>query len=147
MAGIVSTARSSSRRSTPRPAPRPASTSCCAATNREAHRMFIEKLLQLMAEKKASDIFISAGSPISIKIQGTIMPVNPQVMDAETTKKIILEMLTPKQQETFVTEQELNFSKPMAGLGNFRVNCFWQKGTCSMVIRFVTAEIPKMQEL
>ncbi|MGZ5685317.1 MAG: hypothetical protein ACXWG9_14425 [Usitatibacter sp.] len=44
--------------------------------------MFIEKLLQIMAEKKASDIFISAGSPISIKIQGNIMPVNPQPMDA-----------------------------------------------------------------
>jgi twitching motility protein PilU len=109
--------------------------------------MFIEKLLQLMAEKKASDIFISAGSPISIKIMGTIMPVNPQVMDAETTRKIIFEMLTPQQQELFLKEQELNFSKPMAGLGNFRVNCFWQKGTCGMVIRFVTAEIPKMQDL
>ena len=45
--------------------------------------MFIEKLLQLMAEKKASDIFISAGSPISIKINGTIMPVNPAPMGAE----------------------------------------------------------------
>lgn len=109
--------------------------------------MFIEKLLQLMAEKKASDIFISAGSPISIKIQGTIMPVNPQVMDAETTKKIIFEMLTPQQAATFEKEQELNFSKPMAGLGNFRVNCFWQKGTCGLVIRFVTADIPKMQDL
>ena len=62
--------------------------------------MFIEKLLQLMAEKKASDIFISSGSPISIKIQGTIMPVNPQAMDAEQTKKICYEMLTPKQIET-----------------------------------------------
>jgi twitching motility protein PilU len=109
--------------------------------------MFIEKLLALMAEKKASDLFISAGSPISIKITGTIMPVNPQVMDAETTKKIIFEMLTPLQQEIFTKEQELNFSKPMPGLGNFRVNCFWQKGTCSMVIRFITAEIPKMQDL
>ena len=47
--------------------------------------MFIEKLLQIMAEKKASDIFISAGSPISIKIQGNIMPVNPQPVDAEMT--------------------------------------------------------------
>ena len=109
--------------------------------------MFIDKLLALMAEKKASDLFISAGSPISIKITGTIMPVNPQVMDAETTRKIIFEMLTPQQQENFVKEQELNFSKPVAGIGNFRVNCFWQKGTCSMVIRFITAEIPKMQEL
>jgi twitching motility protein PilU len=109
--------------------------------------MFIEKLLQLMAEKKASDIFISAGSPISIKIQGNIMPVNPQGMDAEMTKKVVYEMLTPAQIETFEREQELNFSKPMAGLGNFRVNVFWQKGTVSCVIRFVTADIPKIEAL
>src|SRR6201991_4117307 len=109
--------------------------------------MFIEKLLQLMAEKKASDIFISTGSPISIKIQGTIMPVNPAAMDAEQTKKIIYEMLTPTQIETFEKELELNFSKPMAGLGNFRVNCFWQKGTAGLVIRYVTSNIPKMSDL
>ncbi len=109
--------------------------------------MFIEKLLQLMAEKKASDIFLSAGSPISIKIQGTIMAVNPAVMDAEQTKKIIYEMLSPKQTETLEKDLELNFSKPMPGLGNFRVNCFWQKGALSCVIRFVTAEIPKMADL
>src|SRR5688572_12594355 len=109
--------------------------------------MFIEKLLQLMAERKASDIFISAGSPISIKINGTIMPVNPQTMDAEQTKKIIFEMLTPAQQETLTRDQELNFSKPMPGLGNYRVNCFWQKGTCGLVVRFITAEIPKMADL
>src|SRR5438105_8059721 len=109
--------------------------------------MFIEKLLQLMAEKKASDIFVSAGSPISIKINGTIMPVNPAPMDAEQTKKIIYEMLTPAQIKTFEETQELNFSKPMAGLGNFRVNCFWQKGTAGLVIRFVTANIPKMADL
>jgi twitching motility protein PilU len=109
--------------------------------------MFIEKLLQLMAEKKASDIFISAGSPISIKITGSIMPVNPQPMDADMTKKIAYEMLTPAQIETFEREQELNFSKPMAGLGNFRVNFFWQKGSVAGVIRYITADIPKMQDL
>src|SRR5437868_2969290 len=109
--------------------------------------MFIEKLLQVMAEKKASDIFISSGSPISIKIQGSIMPVNPAAMDAEQTKKIVYEMLTPAQIETFEKEQELNFSKPMAGLGNFRVNCFWQKGAVSCVIRFVSADIPKIADL
>ena len=109
--------------------------------------MFIEKLLQLMAEKKASDIFISAGSPISIKITGSIMPVNPAMMDAEQTKKICYEMLTATQIETFEKTQELNFSKPMPGLGNFRVNCFWQKGTCGLVIRYITSDIPKMQDL
>ena len=109
--------------------------------------MFIEKLLQLMAEKKASDIFISAGSPISIKIQGNIMPVNPQPMDAEMTKKITYEMLSPHQIEVFERDLELNFSKPMAGLGNYRVNVFWQKGAVSAVIRFITTEIPKIADL
>jgi twitching motility protein PilU len=100
-----------------------------------------------MAEKKASDIFISAGSPISIKITGQIMPVNPAPMDAEMTKKIAYEMLTPLQIETFERDQELNFSKPIAGLGNFRVNLFWSKGAVSGVIRYITADIPKMQDL
>src|SRR6185503_8268918 len=109
--------------------------------------MFIEKLLQLMAEKKASDIFISSGSPISIKILGTIVPVNPQPMDPEQTKKIVYEMLTPQQVDVFERDLELNFSKPVPGLGNFRVNCFWQKGAISCVIRFVTSDIPKMADL
>jgi len=69
------------------------------------------------------------------------------VMDAEQTKKICYEMLTPKQIETFERDQELNFSKPMQGLGNFRVNMFWQKGSVGCVIRYITADIPKMQDL
>jgi twitching motility protein PilU len=109
--------------------------------------MFIEKLLQLMAEKKASDIFISAGSPISIKIQGNIMAVNPQPMDADMTRKIAYEMLSPLQIETFERDHELNFSKPMMGLGNFRVNVFMQKGAVSAVVRFITSDIPKIADL
>ena len=109
--------------------------------------MFIEKLLQLMAEKKASDIFISSGSPITIKIQGNLVAVNPALMDGEQTRKIVYEMLNPAQIETFEKEQELNFSKPMAGLGNFRVNVFWQKGSVSCVIRYITSDIPQIASL
>ena len=109
--------------------------------------MFMEKLLQLMAEKKASDIFLSAGSPISIKINGQILPVNPQVMDGESTRKIAYEMLTPAQIERFEKDLELNFSKPVPGVGNFRVNMFWQKSAVSAVIRFVTADIPTTTDL
>ncbi len=109
--------------------------------------MFIEKLLQLMSEKKASDIFISAGSPISIKINGSIMPVNPQPMDGETAKKICYEMLSPTQVEHLEKDLELNFSKPMPGIGNFRVNMFWQKGAVSCVIRFISGDIPKVESL
>jgi len=109
--------------------------------------MFIDKLLQLMAEKKASDIFLSAGSPISIKINGQIMAVNPQVMDGEGTRRVAYEMLTPAQIERFEKELELNFSRPVPGVGNFRVNMFMQKSAVSAVIRFVTSEIPPIASL
>jgi twitching motility protein PilU len=109
--------------------------------------MLIEKLLQLMAEKKASDIFLSVGSPISIKINGQILPVNPQLMDADSTRKIAYEMLTPAQIARFEKELELNFSKPVPGVGNFRVNMFWQKAAVSAVIRFVSADIPSTSDL
>jgi twitching motility protein PilU len=109
--------------------------------------MFIEKLLQMMAERKASDIFISVGSPISVKISGQMVPVTPAPLDAEMTKRIAYEMLTPAQIETFERDQELNFSKPMAGLGNFRVNLFRQKGTVGAVIRYITSEIPRIADL
>ena len=83
----------------------------------------------------------------AIKINGLIMPVNPQVMDGESTRKIAYEMLTPAQIERFEKDLELNFSKPVPGVGNFRVNMFWQKSAVSAVIRFVTADIPSTTDL
>jgi twitching motility protein PilU len=109
--------------------------------------MFIDKLFQIMSERKASDIFITAGAPINIKINGTSMPVNPQMMDAETTKKIAYEMLTPQQIQKLEQDLELNFSRPIPEFGNFRVNMFWQKGAVGIVVRYISSEIPPLSSL
>ena len=89
----------------------------------------LTKLFELMAQKKASDLFVSAGAPIHIKINGNAVPVNPQPLTAEDAKRICYEILKPHQIEKFEKELELNFSTPIEGIGNFRINMMWQKGT------------------
>ena len=72
--------------------------------------MIITPLLQLAAEKQASDLFFSVGAPINIKINGVVMPVNAQKLDAETIKRIAYEMMTQQQITDFELHMEMNFS-------------------------------------
>jgi len=109
--------------------------------------MIFEKLFHLMAEKKASDIFVSAGAPIHIKIQGSTIPINQQIMDPATIQKMAYEMLKPEQIHSFEEEKEINLSFGIRDVGNFRVNMFWQRGTIAIVVRFIQGEIPKLDEL
>ena len=109
--------------------------------------MAIKRLLELMAEKKASDLFVSVGAPINIKINGVTMPVNQQNVTREAIKSLIAEILTHAQLEQFEREFELNTSYPVHGLGSFRVSCFMQRMTPGMVVRFIPVDIPKFDTL
>ena len=109
--------------------------------------MILDKLFQVMADKNASDIFISAGAPIAIKIQGTTVPINQRVMDPETIQRMAYEMLTPEQQEKFETTRELNLSFGRRDLGNFRVNMFWQRGSIALVVHYILGDIPPLDTL
>ena len=99
--------------------------------------MFLTPLFNLMAEKQASDLFVSAGAPISIKILGTIMPVNQQRIDPETALKVVYEIMTEKQIREFEETMEMNFSYVVKDIGRFRVNVFRQRGNVAMVIRYL----------
>lgn len=109
--------------------------------------MILDKLFQLMAEKQASDIFISAGAPIHIKIQGNTIPVNQQMMDPAMIDKIAEELLNAEQLATFAQTMEMNLSFGMSGVGNFRVNLFRQRGSTSIVIRYILGNIPALDSL
>lgn len=109
--------------------------------------MILDKLFQLMAEKQASDIFISAGVPINIKIRGNTLPVNQQVMDSAMIEKIALELMTPDQQKVFATTMEMNLSFGVPQIGNFRINLFRQRGSISIVIRYILGNIPALDTL
>eukprot|EP00825_Cyclidium_porcatum_P046768 TRINITY_DN7445_c0_g1_i1.p2 TRINITY_DN7445_c0_g1~~TRINITY_DN7445_c0_g1_i1.p2 ORF type:complete len:275 (-),score=49.38 TRINITY_DN7445_c0_g1_i1:68-892(-) len=109
--------------------------------------MILDKLFQLMAEKQASDIFISAGAPIHIKIQGNTIPVNQQVMLPDMIEKIAYELMSPDQIKAFEATMEMNLSFGVPNVGNFRVNIFRQRGSTSIVIRFILGNIPAMGDL
>lgn len=109
--------------------------------------MVLTPLFKLMSEKQASDMFFTAGTPIQIKIQGDVMPINGQVLDPAAVKKIVYECMTPEQTQAFEHELEINFSLVENGVGSFRVNVFRQRGAVAMVIRHIKVNIPTVEEL
>jgi twitching motility protein PilU len=109
--------------------------------------MFVTPLFKLMSEKQASDLFFTAGAPIQIKINGVLMPVNSQVLDAEQVKRICYELMHDAQIREFESGHEMNFAHGVDDLGNFRVNIFRQRNTVAMVIRFVKPEVPPFDTL
>ena len=109
--------------------------------------MVLIPLFKLMAEKHASDMFFTAGTPIQIKIQGDVMPINSQILDQSAVKKMAYDCMTPDQILHFEAELEINFSLVESGIGSFRVNVFRQRGTVAMVIRHIKVNIPTVEEL
>ena len=107
----------------------------------------MKRLFQLMADKKASDIFMSVSSPINIKINGTAIPINQQVMDAKTIKELLYEVLNEKQIKEYEETLELNTAFSIEGVGNFRISAFRQKGTPAVVVRYIPGSIPSFDSL
>jgi len=109
--------------------------------------MIVTPLLQLAADKQASDLFFSVGAPANIKIDGIAMPVNSQILDAEIIKRIAYELMTPKRIAEFESQMEMNFSFNAPGIGNFRVNIFRQRHDIAIVIRHIKGNINNIEEL
>ncbi len=107
----------------------------------------MQKLFELMAQKKASDIFLSTGAPISIKINGNTIPINSQILKPTTIRALIEEILTDEQVAEFDSSRELNFAHSLSGIGSFRLSLFMQRGTPAAVIRFIPTEIPQFDTL
>src|SRR6187399_1692574 len=104
-------------------------------------------LFKLMVERKASDLFFTSNSPIKIKIEGSILPINKQILTPETVRQAAYGLMTPDQLESFKRELEIDFAISEPGLGRFRVNIFYQRGFPAMVMRYITADMPKLENL
>ena len=109
--------------------------------------MYLDRLFKLMAEKQASDLFISCGAPINIKVNGVVSPISTQSMDVETVRRIAYELMSKEQAREFENEMEMNLSHLDRAVGNFRINIFRQRGTISLVIRFVRSHVPSFEQL
>ncbi|HZW21964.1 PilT/PilU family type 4a pilus ATPase [Noviherbaspirillum sp.] len=109
--------------------------------------MAMDRLFQLMKDKKASDLFITVNSPIHIKINGHLLPVNQQKMDNATIKALLSEVASARQMQELEEHNELNMGIPVEGLGSFRLSAFRQRGSLSAVFRYIPGEIPRLADL
>jgi twitching motility protein PilU len=109
--------------------------------------MEMEKLLMLMVEKTASDLFITAGMPPSIKVNGKILPVTKQALTPEQAREIVLGVMNDTQRKEFIATKELNFAISARGVGRFRASAFYQRNLAGMVLRRIETRIPKPEEL
>ncbi len=107
----------------------------------------MERLLRLMAEKKASDIYLSAGAPISIRINGNTIPVNQQILDAKTPLAMLSEVVSAKRIEELQETGDLNMALPLSGVGSFRISAFRQRSSYAVVVRFIPYDIPALASL
>ncbi|MCG2583294.1 PilT/PilU family type 4a pilus ATPase [Massilia sp. TS11] len=109
--------------------------------------MAMERLFQLMKDKGASDMFFSVGSPVNIKLNGNMVPVNQQKLENENIRALLAEIATAEQMAELEKEHELNMAVSVPGLGRFRLSAFVQRGTFAAVFRFVPQDIPALESL
>jgi len=109
--------------------------------------MEFEKLLRLMVEKGGSDLFITAGVPPSMKVNGKIMPVSKTAMSPEMTRETVHGVMNEQQRREFTENHECNFAISARGIGRFRVSAFYQRNLAGMVLRRIETNIPTIDEL
>jgi twitching motility protein PilU len=109
--------------------------------------MIFADLLKLMVQKKASDLFITAGIPPALKVDGRVTPVSKQALSPEQARAFVYGVMTEEQRRQFESASECNFSIHPKEIGRFRVNVFVQQGCVGMVLRTIESKIPKFDEL
>ncbi len=109
--------------------------------------MKIEELLERVVADKASDGFISAGAPLSIKVDGEIHPISDKPLSEEQARELVLSTMRDDQQQTFLQHHECNYALSYENLGRFRASAFVQRGKCGLVVRRIQTQIPSIDEL
>jgi twitching motility protein PilU len=109
--------------------------------------MAMDKILELMADKRASDLFISVGSPIQLKLNGITVPVNQNRLDQAQVEGLLREVVSERQWAQFQDEQELNLGYGLKNVGSFRFSIFRQRGSTAAVVRYIPGDVPPFESL
>ncbi len=109
--------------------------------------MIIEQLLEQVVEQGASDGFVSAGAPPSIKVDGELRPLGESPLSEDQARELVLSTMREDQQKDFLEHHECNYALSYEGLGRFRASAFVQRGKCGLVVRRIQTDIPTIDEL
>jgi twitching motility protein PilU len=107
----------------------------------------MERLLHLMHEKQASDLFLSANAPALIKINGNHYPVNNQILPFDAPLNLLAEVVPPEKIEELEQTGELNMGMALTNVGRFRISAMRQRGTYAVVIRYIHSDVPALGSL
>jgi len=107
----------------------------------------MERILRLMSDKKASDVYLSAHAPALIKINGLCIPINNQVLPPDAPRNLLAEVLPADRIAELEASGELNMGFPLSGVGRFRVSAMRQRGSIAAVVRFIALEVPPLSSL
>jgi twitching motility protein PilU len=114
---------------------------------REQAIKLIQDLLRRLVERKGSDLFITAGFPPAVKIDGEIRPQTERALTADQAATLVRSIMNDRQTREFDASKECNFAIAPPGIGRFRVSAFMQQGNVGCVIRTINATIPTFEEL
>jgi twitching motility protein PilU len=109
--------------------------------------MVMDRLFLLMRDKKASDMFVAVNSPIHLKVNGQLIPVNQQKMDNPTIMSLLAEVVSSIRLQELDRDNELNIGIPVPNVGSFRLSAFRQRGSISAVFRYIPGDIPALNTL
>lgn len=109
--------------------------------------MEFNSYLKMMSHKKASDLFITVGMPVSMKVHGRVVPISQSPLTPAQARDLVLGIMTPSQKEEFERTHECNFAIGVQGLGRFRVSSFYQRNHVGMVLRRIETKIPTIESL
>ena len=107
----------------------------------------MERILRLMSEKKASDVYLSANAPALIKINGECIPINNQVLPPDAPRNLLSEIVPAERIEELEETGELNMGVPLSGVGRFRIRAMRQRGSYAVVVRFISQQVPDFESL
>jgi len=107
----------------------------------------MERILRLMQEKRASDLYLSANAPAMIKINGQAVPINSQLLQWDAPRNLLAEVVPAGRIEELESTGELNMAISMVGVGRFRVSAMRQRSTYAVVIRYINSDIPSLASL
>ncbi len=114
---------------------------------RDQATKFMYDLCRLVVAKKASDLFITAGFPPALKLDGKVTPVSQTALNGQHTAELTRSVMNDRQAADFEAHKECNFAISPGGIGRFRVNAFIQQGSVGMVLRLINAKIPTFEDL
>jgi twitching motility protein PilU len=107
----------------------------------------IDKMLKIMSDRGASDLFITAGVPPSIKLNGKMTPISTQSLSPDQARELVLGVMNEGQRREFAERRECNFAISARGVGRFRVSAFQQRNFAGMVLRRIETKIPEVDDL